>query len=113
VSLRESGKGIPHINLGSVGFAFGPMLWAPLSELKGRRMSMLPAVLCLAMFSLGTGFARNAQTVFITRFFAGLFGSAPVSNVSAALGDIWRPKARGTAVVFYAIAVVGGPSLSK
>ena len=34
-----------------------------------------------------------------------------MSNVSAALGDIWNPKARGTAVCFYAVAVVGGPTL--
>jgi hypothetical protein len=31
---------------------------------------------------------------FITRFFGGVFGSAPVSNISAALGDIWEVKAR-------------------
>jgi len=74
---------------------------------------MIPAMFCLAMFSLGTGFATNAQTVYLTRFFGGLFGSAPVSNVSAALGNIYAPKARGLAVVFYAIAVTGGPTLSK
>jgi len=37
----------------------------------------------------------------------------PVANVSAALGDIWDPKARGTAMVFYAVAVVGGPTIGK
>lgn len=55
---------------------------------------MLPAVFCLGLFSIGTATSQNAQSVFITRFFAGLFGSAPVSNVSAALGDMWNPKAR-------------------
>ena len=53
----------------------------------------------------------NAASVFITRFFGGLFGSAPVSNVAASLGDIWEPKVRGMAMVFYAVAVVGGPTL--
>jgi MFS family permease len=72
---------------------------------------MLPAMACLGLFSIGTATSKNAQSVFITRFFAGVFGSAPVSNVSAALGDIWSPKARGTAVTFYAVAVVGGPTL--
>jgi MFS family permease len=72
---------------------------------------MLPAVFAMGLFSVGTAVGKNAQTIFITRFFAGLFGSAPVSNVSAALGDIWEPKARGTAVTFYAVAVVGGPTL--
>lgn len=65
---------------------------------------MLPAMICLGLFSIGTATSKNAQSIFITRFFAGCFGSAPVSNVSAALGDIWHQKARGTAVVFYAVA---------
>jgi hypothetical protein len=47
----------------------------------------------------------------ITRYFGGLFASSPVSNVGATMGDIWAPKVRGTAVVFYALAVVGGPTL--
>ncbi|KAJ9632057.1 hypothetical protein H2203_000458 [Taxawa tesnikishii (nom. ined.)] len=79
------------ISLYILGFAFGPLVWAPVSEIWGER--------------------SNAQSIFITRFFGGVFGSAPVSNVSAALGDMWQPKARGTAVTFYAVAVVGGPTL--
>jgi len=72
---------------------------------------MLPPMFCLGLLSIGTATSKNAQSIFLTRFFGGLFGSAPVSNVSAALGDIWEPKARGTAVTFYAVAVVGGPTL--
>ncbi|RDW92356.1 hypothetical protein BP5796_01750 [Coleophoma crateriformis] len=99
------------ISLYILGFAFGPLCWAPISEIWGRRWSMLPAVFCLGLFSIGTATSMNAPSLFITRFFGGLFGSAPVSNVSAALGDIWDPKARGIAVTFYAVAVVGGPTL--
>ncbi|XMA09045.1 hypothetical protein WAI453_001836 [Rhynchosporium graminicola] len=99
------------ISLYIIGFAFGPLCWAPISEIWGRRMSLLPAMVCLGLFSIGTAVGKNAQTIFVTRFFAGLFGSAPVSNVTAALGDIWEPKFRGTAVTFYAVAVVGGPTL--
>jgi MFS family permease len=71
---------------------------------------MLPAMFFLGLFSIGTATSKNAASIFITRFFGGIFGSAPVSNVSAALGDIWEAKARGTAVTFYAVAVVGGPT---
>jgi len=77
------------VSLYILGFAFGPLLWAPISEIWGRRVSMIPAMLCLGLFSIGTATSKNAASVFITRFFGGLFGSAPVSNVSAALGDIW------------------------
>ncbi|KAK0109991.1 hypothetical protein ONS95_002655 [Cadophora gregata] len=99
------------ISLYIIGFAFGPLCWAPVSELWGRRMSLLPAMACLGLFSIGTAVGKNAETIFVTRFFAGLFGSAPVSNVAAALGDIWEPKSRGIAITFYAVAVVGGPTL--
>jgi MFS family permease len=94
-----------------LGFSCGPILWAPISEIWGRRISMLPPMFCLGLLSIGTATSKNAQSIFITRFFGGVFGSAPVANVSAALGDMWSPKARGTAVVFYAVAVVGGPTL--
>lgn len=47
----------------------------------------------------------------ITRFFAGFFGSAPVTNTGGVLADIWAPQQRGVAVVGYAITIVGGPTL--
>ena len=99
------------ISLYILGFAFGPLLWAPVSEVWGRKVSIEPATFCLGLFSIGTAVSKNATSILVTRFFAGVFGSAPVSNVSAALGDIWAPRARGTAVTFYAVAVVGGPTL--
>jgi MFS family permease len=74
---------------------------------------MIPAMACLGLFSIGTATSKNIQSVLITRFFGGVFGSAPVSNVSAALGDMWQPKTRGTAVTFYALTVVGGPTLVR
>lgn len=99
------------ISLYVLGFALGPCLWAPLSELHGRKVSMLPAVFVLGLFSVGTATSQSAASVFITRFFGGVFGSAPISNVGAALGDMYEPGSRGTAVTFYAVAVTGGPSI--
>ncbi|QIX00362.1 hypothetical protein AMS68_005879 [Peltaster fructicola] len=99
------------ISLYVLGFCVGPLIWAPVSELFGRKVSMIPALVGLGLFSIGTALSRNIATVLVTRFFGGVFGSAPVSNVSAALGDIYHPKARGTAVTFYAVAVVGGPCI--
>lgn len=95
----------------SLGFAFGPLCWAPISELWGRRMSLLPPMLAVGLFSIGTATSKNIQSLLITRYFGGLFASSPVSNVGAIMGDIWLPKVRGTAVVFYALCVVGGPTL--
>lgn len=98
------------VSLNVLGFALGPCLWAPLSEVYGRKISMLPAVFVLALFSVGGAVSQTPEALFITRFFAGVFGSAPISNVPGALGDLYEPRTRGIAVTFYAIAVAGGPT---
>ncbi|RAL03215.1 MFS transporter [Aspergillus ibericus CBS 121593] len=94
-----------------LGWAVGPALWGPISEVYGRRCGMLPAVFCLGLFSIGTATSKNAASIFITRFIGGIFGSAPVSNVGAALSDLYTPKDRGTAVTFLAVCISGGPTL--
>ena len=62
------------------GFGIGPMLWAPLSEVYGRKIAVLLPYFVAAIFAFGTATAKDIQTVLITRFFAGFFGSAPVTN---------------------------------
>lgn len=87
------------------------MIWAPISEVYGRRMGMLPAVFILGLFSIGTATSKNAESIFITRFFGGIFASAPISNVPAALGDMFGPATRGNAMTFVALCISGGPTV--
>jgi MFS family permease len=77
----------------------------------GRRPAVLVPYFIAICFTFGTATAKDIQTILLTRFFAGLFGSAPVTNTGGVLGDIWSPQQRGTAIVGYAFAVVGGPTL--
>ncbi|RQM05778.1 hypothetical protein DH86_00004153, partial [Scytalidium sp. 3C] len=93
------------------GFGLGPLIWAPLSEVYGRKWVVVVPYFIAAIFSFGTATAKDIQTVLITRFFAGFFGSAPVANTGGVLADIWAPQQRGIAVVGYAITLVGGPTL--
>lgn len=72
---------------------------------------MLTPYFVAAVFSFGTATAKDIQTILITRFFAGFFGSAPVTNTGGVLSDLWSPEQRGAAIVGYALAVVGGPIL--
>lgn len=99
------------VSLYIIGFAVGPVVWGPISEIWGRRIGLLPAMGALALFSIGTATSQNIQSILITRFLAGIFGSSPVSNVSAVLGDLWTPAERTASVAFYSVAVVGGPTL--
>jgi MFS family permease len=94
-----------------LGFGIGPLIWAPLSEIYGRKPAVLIPYFIAACFSFGAATAKDMQTVLITRFFTGIFGSAPVTNTGGVLGDIWRPEHRGNAIVGYAFSVVGGPTI--
>ena len=91
------------------GFGIGPLLWAPLSEVYGRKNAVLPPMFIAAMFAFGTGAAKDLQTIMITRFFAGFFASAPVTNTGGVLADIFPASQRGIAIASYAMAVVIGP----
>lgn len=93
------------------GFGLGPLIWAPLSEMYGRKYVVLAPVFVAAMFAFGAGAAKDIQTVMICRFFQGWFGSAPVTNTGGVLGDIWTADKRGVALILYALAVVGGPTI--
>ncbi|KAM0748976.1 MFS general substrate transporter [Meredithblackwellia eburnea MCA 4105] len=94
-----------------LGYVPGPILFAPLSEMYGRRTVWVP-MFCFLCLSAGTATADRLETIFVTRFFAGLCASAPVTTVGGGLADMFDQKERGTAVVVYSLAVVAGPTLA-
>lgn len=92
-----------------VGFMFGPILWGPLSELYGRRVPLIIGTLGMCMFQVGVAVALNVYTIMICRFFAGVFGSAPLAVVGGALADFWDPVQRGISVGIYSMCTFIGP----
>lgn len=94
-----------------LGFGLGPLLWAPLSEVFGRRAAVLTPMFVAICFSFATATAKDLQTIMITRFFGAFFASAPVTNTGGVLGDLYSPAHRGIAMAGYALAVVGGPTV--
>jgi DHA1 family multidrug resistance protein-like MFS transporter len=95
------------------GFGLGPLLWAPLSEVYGRKVAVLAPLFVAACFSFGSATAKDFQTLMITRFFGAFFASAPVTNTGGVLGDLYDASWRGIAMAGYAMAVVGGPCIGK
>ncbi|KAI8584996.1 major facilitator superfamily domain-containing protein [Geranomyces variabilis] len=109
--LFEVDKGIALLgtSLLLLGFGFGPLIWAPLSEYHGRKWAVVVPCFFAALCSLGTARAQNIETVLATRFLTGFFGSSPITCTGGVFADIWKPTQRGTAIVGYALAVAGGP----
>lgn len=111
----EFGIGTQVATLGTTlylfGFGLGPLLWAPLSEVYGRRAAVMAPMLVATCFSFGSAAAKDLQTLMLTRFFGAFFASAPVTNTGGVLGDLYSPAWRGVAMAGYAMAVVAGPVL--
>ena len=96
VITEEFGVGLEVSLLGLslllAGFGLGPLIWAPLSEVFGRKPAVLIPFFLAAIFSFTTAVANDIQTIMISRFFTGFFGSAPVTNTGGVLGKIFcRP----------------------
>jgi MFS transporter, DHA1 family, multidrug resistance protein len=92
-----------------LGFATGPICWAPLSELRGRKLPILIGMFGLTLFDFAVATAKDLQTVLICRFFAGFFGACPVAVVAAIFSDIFDNRSRGAAITVYSITVFMGP----
>ena len=94
-----------------LGYAFGPLIWGPFSELEGRRIPILIGMFGFTIFCFGTAVAKDLQTVMICRFFTGFFGSCPLACVAAVFADTFNNKQRGPAIVIFATTVFMGPML--
>ncbi|KAH8077751.1 major facilitator superfamily domain-containing protein [Cristinia sonorae] len=94
-----------------LGYAFGPLLLGPLSEIYGRMKVLQFSNLWYAAWNLGCGFAQNDKQLIAFRLMAGLGGSAPLSIGGGLLGDLWKPEERGQALALYSLAPLLGPSL--
>lgn len=94
-----------------VGFAVGPLLWAPLSETYGRRPVFLMNAIALTAFTAGAAASLNIQSLIIFRFLAGSFGSAPMAISGGVIADTFPAVERGFAAGLYAGAPFMGPAL--
>jgi DHA1 family multidrug resistance protein-like MFS transporter len=92
-----------------LGFAVGPPIWGPLSELYGRKYPLFFGFFVFALFQIPVAVAQNLQTIMLCRFFGGMFGSAPLGIVGGQLTDFWGPLDRGIAMVTFAGATFIGP----
>ncbi|KAG9556777.1 MFS general substrate transporter, partial [Aureobasidium melanogenum] len=104
--------GILGISLYVLGFATGPILWAPMSELYGRRVPLLIASFGFSIFSIAVAVGKDLQTILICRFFGGFMGACPLTVVGAVFADMFNNAQRGVAVTVFSIAVFSGPLLA-
>lgn len=99
------------ISLFVLGFAIGPLLWAPLSELFGRQILYIITYGALTAFNAGAAGSQNIQTLIVLRFMAGAWGSSPLTNAGGVIADMFPARERGLAMSLFAAAPFMGPVL--
>jgi MFS transporter, DHA1 family, multidrug resistance protein len=65
--------GLLGVSLYVLGFAIGPVFWAPLSELKGRRLPLVISMFGFSIFQVAVAAAKDLQTIMLCRFWGGMF----------------------------------------
>ncbi|KAL6450477.1 FLU1 Major facilitator superfamily multidrug transporter FLU1 [Candida maltosa Xu316] len=95
-----------------LGFAFGPIIWGPLSELFGRKLIMTVSIFGSTCFSFAVATAHNIETIVICRFFTAFMGSAAFVVAPAVMADMFSLKSRGKAMTIFAMILFGGPLLA-
>lgn len=94
-----------------LGFAVGPLFWAPLSELFGRQILFFFSYMALTAFSAGAAGAPTMGALVTLRFFAGAFGSSPLTNAGGVIADMFDARERGMATALFAMAPFLGPTI--
>ncbi|OKL63500.1 hypothetical protein UA08_01557 [Talaromyces atroroseus] len=93
------------------GYILGPLIFGPLSEKFGRKQPLVAGVTIASLFGLMPALGQTLATVLLGRFFAGLFGIAPIAILGGIITDCWNAVHRGVALALCICLVFSGPTL--
>lgn len=91
------------------GFAVGPLLWSPLSEIIGRQPVYIISLGLYTIFNIPCALSPNIGGLLASRFLCGVFSSSGLSLAGGTIADIWNIEERGMAIAFFAAAPYCGP----
>lgn len=92
-----------------LGFAFGPLLAAPMSETYGRAICYNVANVAFVVFTIGTALSQNMGMLVAFRFLMGFAGSTPITNGGGSVSDMFPVEQRGKAMSVWAMGPILGP----
>lgn len=92
-----------------LGFAFGPLALAPLSELYGRLPLYNICNVLFLIFNIACAVAPNLGALLAFRLLAGLAGSCPVTIGAGSIADMVVLEQRGRAMAGWVIGPLVGP----
>ncbi|WWC86939.1 uncharacterized protein L201_001819 [Kwoniella dendrophila CBS 6074] len=93
------------------GFAFTPLVLAPLSEEFGRRWTYVIAVFVYLLMHVMMALAKNLATMLAARVLQGCSGSVAATLVGGTIADIYIPADRGIPTAVFTWAAMAGSGI--
>nr|S4W288.1 RecName: Full=MFS transporter eqxG; AltName: Full=Equisetin biosynthesis protein G [Fusarium heterosporum]AGO86666.1 putative MFS transporter [Fusarium heterosporum] len=98
------------VSLYVLGFALGPLLLAPLSELYGRLVIYYGCNFVYVVFTIGCAFSTNVAMFLVFRIICGCAASGPMSIGGGTVADLFPQEERGKAMALFTVGPLLGPS---
>jgi len=92
-----------------IGFGLGSLYAGPISETVGRNPVYIVTMAIYMIWIMASALAPNIGAQLVFRFFAGFFGSTPLTCAGGSLSDLWDPMERVLAFPVFANAAFMGP----
>ncbi|CAI7668948.1 unnamed protein product [Penicillium manginii] len=93
------------------GFATGPIVMGPASEVYGRKLPFFLGYVLFVLSQIPVALGHDAHTVLIFRFLGGVTSSVCPAITGGWLADFLLPVERGVAVAIFAATTLVGPSM--
>lgn len=87
------------------------MVFAPLSEMVGRRPVYAVTLLVAVIFVIPCAVSKNIGTLIVCRAIDGIAFSAPMTLVGGTLADMWKNEERGVPMAAFSAAPFLGPAI--
>lgn len=92
-----------------LGFAFGPLIVAPISEYSGRTVVYNTCNLLFLVFNIASAVAPSMASLVVFRFLDGVAGVTPTIIGSGTIADIIPVASRGRAMALWSLGPLFGP----
>ncbi|MCJ1477603.1 hypothetical protein MMC13_006276 [Lambiella insularis] len=94
-----------------LGFAIGPLVVGPLSEIYGRKVVYILSNSLFVIFTVACGLSTNVGMLIAFRFLAGCAGSTPQTPGGASIGEMFPKDGRGGVMALFGLGPLMGPTL--
>jgi MFS family permease len=94
-----------------LGYAFGPLVIAPLSEIYGRVILYNACNFMFVIFSIACAVANNLGSLIVFRLCAGIAASCPLTLGPGSIADMIPLERRGLAMAAFVVGPLLGPTV--